>query len=306
MNFVKSICPARQGDRHLDYYIGLNDEFRRLSRHANANRVTMYTLQASGTRQQLSLSAADQRGVANTTRALGRYDSESRSLHRQGLFFLAEETGGRAIVNKNRFIEELEEIAEDMNGYYSLAYTPPHGGDGLEHQIDVRVRRPEGGKLSVRHRPGYRDKSLDQRMFERLESTLYLNLMANPLEVSLGAGQVVQGEKLKSTVPLHIRVPVDKITFLPQRSGDQASLKVQVMARDERNTSTAFKQEVYRLARPEPVVPDLRVSLVFELELEQGIHVVAFGIRDEVTKETSFVATSLEILPQTTVAESSR
>jgi hypothetical protein len=40
------------------------------------------------------------------------------------------------------------------------------------------------------------------------------------------------------------------------------------------------------------------VSLVFELELEQGIHVVAFGVRDEATKEASFVATSLEILPQ--------
>ena len=298
MGFVKSLCPAQGVDRTQDYYHGLNDEFRRLSRHANANRVTMYTMQASGLRHQGSAVAADQRGTSRTIEALNRYNSESRILQRQGLFLLADETGGRAIVNRNRFIEELEQIAEDIHGYYSLAYAPPHGGDGLEHQIEVRVRGDAGRKLRVRHRPGYRDKSLDQRMFERLESTLYLNLMANPLNVSLGAGPVVPGKKSRSTVPLHVWVPVDKITFLPQRGGDQAALRVVAMARDERNRETAFKQELYRLGRPPESAPDQRVSLVFELELEQGIHVVAFGVRDEATKEASFVATSLEILPQ--------
>jgi VWFA-related protein len=302
ISFVKSLCPAQGVDRNQDLYHGLNDEFRRLSRHANANRVTMYTMQASGPRNQTSASAADQRGVERTTEALSRYNSESRILQRQGLFLLADETGGRAVVNRNRFIEELEQIADDMNGYYSLAYAPPHGGDGLEHRIEVRVRDDQGRKLRVRHRPGYRDKSLDQRMFERLESTLYLNLMANPLHVSLGAGQVVPSEKNKSKVPIHVWVPVDSITFLPQRGGDQASLRVLAMARDERNRQTAFKQELYRLARPPEPAPDQRISLVFELELEQGIHVVAFGVRDEATKETSFVATSLEILPQMAAA----
>ena len=27
-----------------------------------------------------------------------------------------------------------------MTGYYSLAYVPTHGGDGLEHSIEVKVR----------------------------------------------------------------------------------------------------------------------------------------------------------------------
>ncbi len=306
MSFVKHLCPDRSVDRHQEYYQGLNDAFRRLSRHANANRVTMYTMQASGLRHQGSAMSADQRGVRGTVEAISRYTSESRISARQGLFLLAEETGGRAVVNRNRFIEELEQIAEDMSGYYSLAYEPRHGGDGLEHRIDVRVDAEGYGKLRIRHRPGYRDKSLDQRMFERLESTLYLNLMANPLNVSLGAGQLKPGEKETATVPLHVWVPVEQITFLPQRGGDRASLKVLVLARDERNRQTAFKQEVYRLGRPPEGPPGQRVSLVFELELEQGIHVVALGVRDEATKEASFVATSLEILGQAAGASSGK
>ena len=303
LSFAKFLCPGVQGDRHLDYLDGLAEPFRRLTRHANANRVTIYTLQAVGLRQSLSLTTADQRGARNTARALSRFDGATRQVHRQGMTYMADETGGRAIFNRNNFIEELEQIADDMSSYYSLAYAPPHGGDGLEHRIEVKVRdRPplslagDGDvKLSVRHRPGYRDKSLDQRMVERLESTLYLNLMANPLDVSLGAGEVKPAGKDKFTVPLHVRVPVDRVTFLPGQDGERASLRVMVLARDERNVKAAFKQERYDLVRPAETEPDQRFSLLIQLDLPAGIHVVAFGVRDEATQEASFVATGLEI-----------
>ncbi len=306
MSFVKHLCPDRPTDRRLDLYHGLNESFRRLSRHANANRVTIYTLQATGLREQNTDSSAALRGLRRTPELLDRFAGESRAEHRQGLFLLANETGGRAVVNRNTLLQDLEDIAEDMSGYYSLAYEPPHGGDGLEHRIDVRVRAGgrKGDQLRVRHRPGYRDKSPDQRMFERLESTLHLDLMDNPLEVRLGAGQVVRAEKNKSTVPLHVQVPVDRITFLNYLGMERASFKVLALARDESSGKTSFKHESYRLTRPLPPEPDQRISLVFELELEQGIHVVALGIRDETTKETSFVSTSLEILAPGTTANS--
>lgn len=304
LSFVKALCPGQQGDPRLEYYEGLNDSFRRLSRHANANRVTIYTLQALGLRQRVGLATADQKGVRGTGRAVSRYDGESRILQRQGLTFLAQETGGRAVVNRNKFVEELEQIADDMSSFYSLAYVPPHGGDGLEHRIEVRVRdRPPHAlaedprrQLRVRHRPGYRDKGRDQRMVERLESALYLNLMANPLQVKLGAGRVERSGAETSKVELHITIPVGLITFLPQRGGDYASVRVQVMARDERNRKTAFKQELFQLARPQQVGAQQNVSLVLHLDLETGIHIVAFGVHDEATQEASFVATGLEIL----------
>lgn len=292
LSFAKSLCPGRQDDRRLDYLEGMGESFRRLSRHANANRVTIYSIQAMGLRSHLSATSASERGVTRTIQALSRYNSESRLQQREGMSYLAEQTGGRAVFNRNRFIEELEQIAEDMNSFYSLAYAPTHGGDGLEHKIDVKVG---GQNLRVRHRPGYRDKSQDQRMIERLQSALYLNLMANPLEVTLGAGEITAGKKDRLTVPLHVRIPVDQVTFLPQQGGEFASLRVVVMTRDERRAKTAFKQEGYRLARPEGAGEDLTVSLVIDLDLEEGIHVIAFGVRDEATQVASFVATGVDL-----------
>ena len=301
LNFAKDLCPGRQDDRRLDYLEGMGESFRRLSRHANANRVTIYTVQSLGLGQGTSATSADQRGVRGTIQALNRYNTQSRAQQRQGMNYLAKETGGRAVVNRGVFIEELEQIAEDMNGFYSLAYAPTHDGDGLEHKIEVKVRADQA---RVRHRPGYRDKSQDQRMLERLQSALYLNLMANPLDVTLGAGQIKSGKKDKLKLPLHVRVPVDKVTFLPQRGGDVAKLKVLVMTRDERRAKTAFKHESYSLPRPKDAEPGLTMSLVVDLDLDPGIHVIAFGVRDESTQETSFVATGVDLrTPEQMAAE---
>ena len=299
LSFAKYLCPDRQSDRRLDYFEGLGQSFRALSRHANANRVTIYPIQALGLRSNLSATSASERGSKRTIQALSRYNSESRMQQREGLSYLAEQTGGRAVFNRGAFIEELEKIAEDMTGFYSLAYAPTHGGDGLEHTIEVKVR---GRNLRIRHRPGYRDKSQDQRMLERLQSALYLNLMANPLGVSLGAGEITAGEKDRLKVPLHVRVPVDEITFLPQKDGDFASLKVAVLTRDERRAKSSFKQEGYRLARPEVEGEGLTVSLVVELDLEAGIHVIAFGVRDEATRVASYVATGVDLQRPAAVA----
>ncbi len=297
MSLVKSICQGRQDDRRLNYLEGMGEGFRRLSRHANANRVTIYTIQALGLRSNLSATSASERGVTRTFHALTRYNSESQTQQRLGMSYLADETGGRAVFNRGRFIEELEQIADDMNGYYSLAYAPTHKGDGREHQIEVKVRakEPGGEKLRVRHRPGYRDKSQDQRMIERLNTALYLNLMDNPLGVTLGAGQVTAGKKGRLTVPLHVRVPVDEITFLPQKGGDFASLRVAVLTRDQERAKSSFKQEGYRLARPVETGPGLTMSLVIELDLKAGVHTIAFGVRDEATQVASFVATGVDL-----------
>ncbi len=297
LSFAKSLCPGRQDDRRLDYLEGMGEAFRTLSRHANANRVTIYSIQALGLRSHLTATSASERGSKRTIQAISRYNSESRMQQQEGMSYLAEQTGGRAVFNRGAFIEELEKIAEDMTGFYSLAYAPTHGGDGLEHKIEVKVRATQlpDAKLRIRHRPGYRDKNQDQRMIERLQSALYLNLMANPLGVTLGAGEITAGDKDRLKVPLHVRVPVDEITFLPQQGGDFASLRVAVMTRDERHAKTSFKQEGYRLARPAEAGSDLTLSLVIDLDLEPGIHVIAFGVRDEATQVASFVATGLDI-----------
>ena len=289
MAFVASVCPGENVNRRLDLQDGLTEEFRAMTRHAAANRITFYTLQSLGLRSGQSFSGADQRSVPNTTRAVGQFDSQARIFEREGLSLLAAETGGRAIFNRGSFEDELDRVAEDMKGHYSLAYVPRHGGDGLEHRIKVKVK---DRKLGVRHRPGYRDKSAKVRMAERLDSTLYLNLMANPLAVRLGVGTLKATSKKTMTVPLHVRLPPDKLTYLPTADGDRARLMVQIKAQDERRRETASVVETFTLSRPSSG-QDLSVKV--ELELGEGIHVVAVGVRDEASLETSYISTGLQI-----------
>jgi VWFA-related protein len=66
---------------------------------------------------------------------------------------LADETDGRAIVNRNSLTEGLAQILRDSSLYYLLGYSSTSSQtDGKFHRIRVRVTRP---KVDVRARKGY-------------------------------------------------------------------------------------------------------------------------------------------------------
>ncbi|MDP6579709.1 MAG: VWA domain-containing protein, partial [Vicinamibacterales bacterium] len=69
------------------------------------------------------------------------------------LYVLAEETDGRAIVNRNDVGPGLAQIVRDQSAYYLLGYTSSEAPiDGKFHEIKVRVNRPD---VKIRARPGY-------------------------------------------------------------------------------------------------------------------------------------------------------
>jgi VWFA-related protein len=66
---------------------------------------------------------------------------------------LADNTDGRAIVNRNDLASGMKQIMRDASGYYLLGYTSTSAPtDGKFHTIDVRVKRPG---VEVRSRKGY-------------------------------------------------------------------------------------------------------------------------------------------------------
>ena len=65
---------------------------------------------------------------------------------------LAADTGGRAIVNTNNPIEQLQGVMADASAYYLLGYAPTrHTNDGKFHEIKVRVKNRRGVRVSARH-----------------------------------------------------------------------------------------------------------------------------------------------------------
>jgi hypothetical protein len=211
---------------------------------------------------------------------------------------LAAETGGRTIFNRNEFDAELAAIAREMSAYYSLAYAPAHGGDQREHEIRVRV---ENDQLRVRHRRGYRDKSADVQMTERLQGAVYLGLVENPLDVRLAMGTVRRAEEKRLALPLRVVVPASRLAFLPAGDGVAAQVSVQVSTRNTVDQKGIFDHRAYRI-NWQTAADQEAVVLAIDLEVPPGVHLVAVGVRDDATRETSFVSTTVEVHPEASTA----
>jgi VWFA-related protein len=66
---------------------------------------------------------------------------------------LADETDGRAIVNRNDFGKAMKQIVQDSSAYYLLGYNSSQAPqDGKFHEIKVRVKR---SGVEIRSRKGY-------------------------------------------------------------------------------------------------------------------------------------------------------
>ncbi len=286
--FITGVCPSSDRFRSMSPVEELSGAFHQLTRHASANRVTIYSLQTNGLRSTF-LSTAEQASIDFL--GANPFNSSIREAERDGLAVLADETGGRAIFNRNQFEGELEQIANEMASYYSLAYRPPHGGDRGEHQIRVRVR---GRNLQVRHRRGYRDKSSDQRMSERLDGALYLGLVENPLGVRLGAGRVRAAGGGKRRLPLHVMVPAARVAFLPFEDKEMARIRVEVGSRHA-TTSKVVRDEKTFLVEAPPDRDTRLLDLVFHIEIPEGLNMVAVAVRDDATREAAFVSTTLAV-----------
>ena len=109
-------------------------------------------------RNNTSIYAVDPRGLAafeyDINQRVGlETDRADLNASLDSLRVLADNTDGRAIVNRNDLAAGMKQIMRDASGYYLLGYTSTAAPtDGKFHTIDVRVKRPN---VEVRARKGY-------------------------------------------------------------------------------------------------------------------------------------------------------
>jgi VWFA-related protein len=123
-------------------------QLREITQEANRHNTSIYPIDPRGL-------TAGEGDVAQTVRpGCGRAPTGMRlRLSQDTLRELADETDGRAIVNRNSLSDGLAQILRDSSLYYLLGYNSTSSqADGKFHQIRVRVKRP---KADVRARKGY-------------------------------------------------------------------------------------------------------------------------------------------------------
>jgi len=201
-DFSQVLAPMQEYD--------LSGAFRALAARANASRVTLNTVDASGIQ---NFSAADVSYDALVSHDNRRYAPSAKTDRiriqnlRAGQVILAEETGGSAIFDASDVRKPLEQLAGQVRGAYALGFRPDHGAEGRTHGLRVEVARkgvqlryPPSYRHAVRPEPGTA-RTLAALLAGLEEDTLGAVVALDPAAPSAGA------EPGAPRVRVRIRVP---------------------------------------------------------------------------------------------------
>lgn len=270
--------------------------FRELTATANANRVTFYTIDAGGLRT-LGLGDASRQTTGTSFAGTATMVEQVYVSNLQSpLLRMAEDTGGKAIINANRVGDQLTQIASDFDNYYSLGYQPAHFGDGRFYKIEVKIK---GNKnYQVRHREGYRDKAPSVMMADGTLSALLHGFATNPMGVKLDFGQPSRNDDGQYLVPIRVSIPIGKVVLVPSETAHVARLKLFVAAMDGEGGMSEVQEQPVPISVPPADVERARQQYYLHsvsLLMRKGPHRVAIGLRDDVGADVSFVTASVNV-----------
>jgi VWFA-related protein len=126
--------------------LDMDSDLRDVYDTANKNNVAIYAVDPRGL-PVFEFDINEGGGIGIQT------DSKYLSATMDTLRVLAENTDGRAIVNRNDLSVGMKQITRDQSAYYLIGYNSSQApSDGRFHEIKVRVKRPG---VQVRARKGY-------------------------------------------------------------------------------------------------------------------------------------------------------
>jgi VWFA-related protein len=261
-----------------------------LAAHANAQRVTLYMLQATG--PQVPGGSDDATfGLDERLYQFPSIGLNARFNAQSSLKLLAEETGGKAILDTSDFRADFAHMREDLTSFYSLGFTPSHTGDGREHKIEVRARR---AGLHLRYRQSYRDKPAVEKIVDRTLAALFYGIEDNPLDITAEAGEATPAENGQYAVPLRLKIPLFKLAILSQQDHAYVGkLRVLVAVRDDAGGTSPVRQVEVPLNIPrKEVLNALGQYYVYTLtlKLRPGLQHVAVAVRDDLAATTSYLS----------------
>lgn len=165
---------------------------KKLTEEANKKSVVFYPLDARGL-EYTGFTAADQLydpntqadGVQQTLSDRIRNRSSELFDSQQGLYFLAEKTGGFAYANRNDLSAGLQKVLEDQS-YYLVAYQPEDEQISTTERrfMDIKVKVLRDG-ARVRHREGFYSSDAEKRLVVDLNyPTKIMRALSSPFALN--------------------------------------------------------------------------------------------------------------------------
>ncbi len=227
----------------------------------------------------------------DAVRTSGATEFAGRVNDRDPLFFLADETGGRALFNTNDIRPDLERMLEEDELRYELAFTPTNAGDGRVHRLRLEVTRPG---LEIHHRRSYHAKTGSEHIADRVLATLYHGGEDNRHRLRLELSPAAS-EGREASVNLLVHIPFEDVVLLPEGEGSKGLITVFVGARNERGANLPIGEKTIPLAVG-PGDLDREFLYTVALPLTRGHEwTVAVAVRDALAGETSYLSRRIEL-----------
>ena len=135
-------------------------------------------------------------------------------------------------------------------------------------------------------------------MADRLQAALTLGIETNPMGISVDRGPAALGKRKSSRLlPMRITVPLDSLVFVPEGEGHVGRLRMQLAARDEQGRMSAFHQKHFEIELDPSLAgkAEGEHTFIVDLDMRSGPHIVAIGLRDEIGRETSYLASKITV-----------
>jgi VWFA-related protein len=270
--------------------------YRQLAATANAQDVTLYTIDASG----LSLQGMGSAEYATASDPM--MSSMGRNNYIDSLRFLSDETGGIAIYNTNDIAPRLELVTQDMFTYYSIGYPLQATGKDKVHRVKVKLRDdPAFSNYEIRYRPRFVEKSLETRVQDRVVSSLVFEIDENPMGLEVEVGTPATATEDRWLLPTHLSFPLNSVALLPEGDDFVARIVLFIAARDTDGKRSDLVRQNHEIRVPATSYEEAQgksFRIDTQLLMEAGRYRIAIALLDPLTRQVSYRTISTAVHPK--------
>jgi len=270
--------------------------YAQLAATANAQDVTLYTIDASG------LSLQGMGSAAYATAADPMMSSIGRNNYTDSLRYLSDETGGIAIFNTNDIGPRLELVTQDMFTYYSIGYPLQASGQDKVHRVKVKLRDdPAFSDYELRYRPRFVEKSLETRVLDRGVSSLVFEIDENPMGLEVEAGTPAAATEDRWLLPAHLSFPLNSVALLPEGDDFVARIMLFIAARDTDGKRSDLVRQMHEIRVPAASYEEAQgkdYGIDTQLLMESGRYKIAIALLDPLTRQVSYRTISTAVHPK--------
>jgi len=269
------------------------------------NRKRLYdTLTATANAQGVAFITIDATGLGGSSHVSAEYGTSVDPItatiylanHQETLGYMADRTGGRAILNANDISDGLEEFRHDLFTYYSLGYTISSSGSDRVHRLKVEI--PNHPDYQLIYRQTFVEKSLATQVQNTVVSGLMYDLDDNPmaLDATTLAAKPATGNRW--ILPLEVSVPLQSIALIEYGDEYVGQVVFFLAARDIKGKQSDLQRREQEIRIPVADFERRRnehVVIEMDLLMEEGRYRLAIGVLDSFTRQSSFLTFHREV-----------